>query len=805
MCLPETTFSSCLFRAPLLVFLWWSVPLAAQQMQVKENDYDHFLTHRSYGIPDPEPVQHPEAGMLPWNAPCTDCYEDLDRRTPNTRTFIRQNGSWIREQSYGAMHYTDDAGFLRTTDPHLYPSEISGIYEAPAQLLPTFLNTIEGYAALQLANGYIWQHDHNLRYNGNLLQYADVHAGMDGAWLHDAWLLTDLEMVFGKGSIKTNYILNSIDAVQADLPVQEFSETFQLPEGMRIVPETENGYYTNAGWWMGSVAVEQYGVKLATIGAPWVIDQQRSKFHDEAQLQASGYLIEQDGNSWTIRLLVKTDWLLAPERQYPVIIDPLLTGEATYTASDIGFEFNGVCWDDADYCGYSMDITVPGTTTLTAAYFDGTYYSQNFGCFFTTDCLMSEAAFRILGPCDDSPSPTSFWTCIPPVGDSSGTCWGIDLDMFNTIACIPPQCEDYVFNFEMRTYHCSCTKPPCDITCHYMPSDSWIITIEGQTVVETPVISNTHPDFIICAGDSIDLFTGGYWGVPPYYYEWLPDGTLSDTIWVAPDTDTWYTAIIHDQCEVQDTVQQLVTVLPAPSLSPGPFEGCYEVEANAGSGYASYVWSDGQTGQFATFDSSGTYYVTVTDGNGCVGISDPVEVIVHTYPNINAIPDTVFVSDGELAEMSVTTTSTGDVTFNWTPAENVTCTDCADTYGIVYTALGYFYVTGEEFGCVSPPDTVVVINTQTDLIVPNAFTPNADGLNDVFKPYSELIYPKYELYIYNRWGEEIFFSDDMLFGWDGTRNAMEQEVGTYIWVITYQRFNDQGKVYTLKGTVTLLR
>ena len=138
-------------------------------------------------------------------------------------------------------------------------------------------------------------------------------------------------MVFGKGSIKTNYILNSIDAVQADLPVQEFSETFQLPEGMRIVPETENGYYTNAGWWMGSVAVEQYGVKLATIGAPWVIDQQRSKFHDEAQLQASGYLIEQDGNSWTIRLLVKTDWLLAPERQYPVIIDPLLTGEATYS------------------------------------------------------------------------------------------------------------------------------------------------------------------------------------------------------------------------------------------------------------------------------------------------------------------------------------------------------------------------------------------------------------------------------------------------------------------------------------------
>jgi gliding motility-associated-like protein len=338
-----------------------------------------------------------------------------------------------------------------------------------------------------------------------------------------------------------------------------------------------------------------------------------------------------------------------------------------------------------------------------------------------------------------------------------------------------------------------------------MPSDSWVVTIEGQTVVETPIVSDLHPDFIICEGESIDLYAGGYWGVPGYTFEWLPSGIFTDTLTVMPLVDTWYTAIIHDQCDVQDTVQQLVTVLPPPTLSPGPFEGCYEVEANAGSGYVSYEWSDGQTGQYATFDNSGTFYVTVTDGNGCMGISDPIDVIVHDYPDINASPDTVFVSDGELAEMSVTTTSTGTVTYSWTPAENVTCTYCDETNGIVYSALTYFYVTGEEFGCLSPPDTIVVINEQTDLIVPNAFTPNSDGLNDVFKPYSALVYPNYTLRIYNRWGEEIFASDDMLIGWDGTFEETDQEVGTYIWMIDYQRFNDQGKTYSLKGTVTLLR
>ncbi|MBC8047272.1 MAG: gliding motility-associated C-terminal domain-containing protein, partial [Fimbriimonadaceae bacterium] len=384
-------------------------------------------------------------------------------------------------------------------------------------------------------------------------------------------------------------------------------------------------------------------------------------------------------------------------------------------------------------------------------------------------------------------------------------CYGIDLDMFNTIACIPPQCEDYEFTFEMRTFMCSCTKPPCDITCHFMPTDSWVITIEGKTVEENNIESELFPEFTICQGDTIDLSATGIWGVPPYTYEWVELGFFADTVFVFPNDTTVYTSIIHDICDMQDTVYQVVNVIPAPTLSPGPFEACYDVIADAGSGYTNYLWSTGETTQTIFVDSAGIYYVTVTDENGCTGISDPVEVILHYPPEIDAFPDTIYVENGELAQLNVSTTSTGDVTFTWEPIINISCGDCPDPFGIVTDAQEIFTVTGEEFGCVSAPDTIVVINSSTDFFVPNVFSPNGDFLNDFFNASSEINYPVFQLQVYNRWGEKVFESNDMLEGWNGLHNGVQQEVGTYMWIINYEKLNRKGVILRRMGTVILLR
>jgi len=805
---------------------------AQQQMQVKKNDYTSITsgeTKRQYPVITTELLDqtpaafysHPDFGMLPINAP-DDVIELIQKRTLDARYYIKNNSGgskFYMQKAYGPINYVDAAGNMRAIDFYLHPTATKGIYAAEAQPLPAKIDFINNFTSIKIK-------ELEFRYNRNLQLYyetnkkystpqlfntSDYTVGRDGAWIKNIFKGFDGEIAFRKGGIKTNFIIQDKSVLDVNSNYLIIDDPIQLPDGFTLVKEDANGYELPNGDWKGNVVIKnEFGLNYLRIERPLIFDQSKQKTHAREQVDAIGYQIIKTESGYILRMRVSTKWLVAAERQYPVVIDPTLIGEAIYTSGDIGFEFDGICWNEADYCDYTLDITVPGKTTLTDAYFDGTYYSQNFGCFFVTDCLMSEAAFRILGICDDSPAPGSFWTCLPPVGDSSGTCYGVDLNMFNTIACIAPQCADYEFTFEMRTWHCSCTQPPCSILCHFMPSGSWVITIEGETVVEDPIESTAYPDFVICEGDTIDLFADGYWGVPPYTYEWLPGGVVEPIHEVWPTTTTTYTAVIHDFCDVTDTVTQTVIVNPPPIVDIGPFEACYFTTITAPAGYSSYVWTDETdsllgTGSSLYVDSTGIYYVTVIDINGCEGKSEPTEVFIYEAPIINAIPDTVFVNDGALALLEAEIITGSDVTFSWTPADVVNCPSCPITLAFSVGEDNTFYVTGEENGCISEPDSIVVIMTESELIIPSAFTPNGDGLNDEFHILNPIFYPVFSFVIYNRWGQEVFATSDVLKGWNGTYDDKEQEIGMYIWMVTYEKANEPGQPYRLRGTVTLLR
>jgi gliding motility-associated-like protein len=96
--------------------------------------------------------------------------------------------------------------------------------------------------------------------------------------------------------------------------------------------------------------------------------------------------------------------------------------------------------------------------------------------------------------------------------------------------------------------------------------------------------------------------------------------------------------------------------------------------------------------------------------------------------------------------------------------------------------------------------TVVVVP-----YIPNAFTPNGDGLNDKFIilgiPYEQVTH--FNLQIYDRWGQMIYTSNDIREGWDGTRNGENCPEGVYVWTIYYQ--DNKKKPVTNKGTITLIR
>jgi len=98
-------------------------------------------------------------------------------------------------------------------------------------------------------------------------------------------------------------------------------------------------------------------------------------------------------------------------------------------------------------------------------------------------------------------------------------------------------------------------------------------------------------------------------------------------------------------------------------------------------------------------------------------------------------------------------------------------------------------------------------NTNVDytdaIFVPSAFTPNGDGKNDIFKVGSISFQKLEEFRIFNRWGQEVFYTTDPKKGWDGTFNGQSQEMGVYNYIIRLAY--PDGKVDTYKGSVTLIR
>jgi gliding motility-associated-like protein len=106
-------------------------------------------------------------------------------------------------------------------------------------------------------------------------------------------------------------------------------------------------------------------------------------------------------------------------------------------------------------------------------------------------------------------------------------------------------------------------------------------------------------------------------------------------------------------------------------------------------------------------------------------------------------------------------------------------------------------------GCIAYDSVIVNVVPNYSLFVPNAFTPNGDGVNDELRP---LQFGNFELLlfqVYNRWGELMFETNNINIGWDGTYKGLDQEVGSYVY---YIRARDPlGKLTEFKGNATLIR
>jgi gliding motility-associated-like protein len=142
----------------------------------------------------------------------------------------------------------------------------------------------------------------------------------------------------------------------------------------------------------------------------------------------------------------------------------------------------------------------------------------------------------------------------------------------------------------------------------------------------------------------------------------------------------------------------------------------------------------------------------------------------------------------------------GNGTFQWSPATGLGCTDCAATVAQPDSSTTYTVQVMDANGCKATDQVTVFF--RGSLFVPNTFTPNGDGVNELFQALVREA-DTFRLMVFDRWGAPIFSTDDPAQGWDGSHQGTPSPIGVYVWRVDLLELG--GTSRTLFGHVTLLR
>ncbi len=182
------------------------------------------------------------------------------------------------------------------------------------------------------------------------------------------------------------------------------------------------------------------------------------------------------------------------------------------------------------------------------------------------------------------------------------------------------------------------------------------------------------------------------------------------------------------------------------------------------------------------------------------GCPDTDDVVVTLFPNpiIDAGEDQIMVLGG-FAQLN----ATGGVSYTWTPTETVTDPLISNPTAFPEDTTTYMVIGVDANGCQDTDYITIFVIEESDIATPNAFTPNGDGVNDLYKPSFVGLGEITDFSIYSRWGSILYFTNDPTLGWDGNYRGLEQEVGTYVVII--KATNQFGDVVIKTGTLALLR
>ena len=341
-------------------------------------------------------------------------------------------------------------------------------------------------------------------------------------------------------------------------------------------------------------------------------------------------------------------------------------------------------------------------------------------------------------------------------------------------------------------------------------------------VAKIPVLAHEPNTFQINCKDRVVNFVNNSTG--GFAYEWdfgVPGITtdvsnLESPTYVYPDTGTFVVKlVVNPGSTCPDSIERIVKIYPtfdADFSFTGLF--CPELpinfmdqssSTNFPINYWAWDFDDGTTGSTPnlahSFPNSGREFKVTLESGNTRGCRDRITKNLNIpLVNLDAGNDTVILQD-EFIQYN----ATGTQTYNWSPADFLDNSNIGNPIGLYPDTGRYQYIiTGlTAEGCPGRDTLNVIVSEGAYVIIPNAFTPNGDGNNDILRMLSSGFKKINHFRIFNRWGQKVFETNDYYNGWDGRVGNMEQQTSTFFWVVSVIDLDDKVRIF--QGDVTLIR
>ena len=351
------------------------------------------------------------------------------------------------------------------------------------------------------------------------------------------------------------------------------------------------------------------------------------------------------------------------------------------------------------------------------------------------------------------------------------------------------------------------------------------------TITEPPVlVASLNPAGtmdVSCAGEDDGLITvevqGGNLTLGPPSYLWQNGIAPASSNFAAGLSPGTYSVTVVDVRGCSDTLTHTISEPPAIQFSLGDIT---PIQCSGGNTFITVdsVWG----GQMSTYQYAvdngvlrvlgspspvfaGTHTISVVDiFNGCsvdsvINISEPVPLNV-------VLPDVLTIELGDTTTVldPIIVSSLPIDSFLWTPSEELSCSNCKNPRVIPTVSQLYTLTISDVNGCTASDQVFIEIDRNRNVFIPNVFSPNNDGVNDIFRIYTGIGVTKINFFrVYDRWGELMFDaqnlapSADGTNGWDGRFRGRNMDPAVFMYLIEVE-FLD-GRVLLYRGDVALLR